>query len=102
MAKKYFLEQIKHDLLIKKHKNVKGFNILWAFSCFFSSVSGCWFISAFALLDGVPAGIRSSAVGLNICLITAGVKNYNSIIEKKRKKNDKMVFLAKFQILSKF
>ena len=82
------------------HRNVQGFNILLAFFCFFFSVSGCGFISTFALLDGAPQGITSSAVGLNICLITAGVKNYNAIIEKNRKRNDKMVFLAKFQILS--
>ena len=71
-----------------------------AFFCFFFSVSGCGFISTFALLDGAPQGITSSAVGLNICLITAGVKNYNAVIEKNRKRNDKMIFLAKFQILS--
>ena len=40
-------------------------------------------------------GITSSAVGLIICLITAGIKNYKSIIKKNKKKHDKILSLAK-------
>ena len=50
---------------------------------------GCVSISACASLVDVPIGIRSSAVGLKICAITAGIKKYKLII--KRKKDDKMI-----------
>ena len=33
-------------------------------------------------------GIESYAVGLKICAITAGIKNYKSMIEKKREKTN--------------
>ena len=52
------------------------------------TVSGCLSISVFASLVGIPVGIMSSAGGLNICVITAGVKKYKSIIKKKKKKHD--------------
>ena len=34
-------------------------------------------------------------IGLKICVITAGIKKYKSIIKKKRKKDDKIVLLAR-------
>ena len=43
---------------------------------------------------GIPIGIRSSAIRLEVCAITAGIKNYKSIIKKKKKKHDK-ILLAK-------
>ena len=43
-------------------------------------------------------GITSSAIGLQICAITAGIKNNKSIIKKKKKKDDKTVFLAKSKL----
>ena len=46
-------------------------------------------------LLGTPIGITSSAIGLKICAITAGIKNYNSIIKKKKSKHDKTVLLPK-------
>ena len=39
-----------------------------------STVTDCASISAFVLLVCVPVGIMSSAVGLKICEITAGIK----------------------------
>ena len=44
-------------------------------------------ISAFALLVDICKGIMSSEIGLNICEITARIKNYKSIINKKKKKS---------------
>ena len=38
-------------------------------------------------------GITSPAIGLKICTIAAGIKEYKSIIKKK--KHDKIVLLAK-------
>ena len=50
-----------------------------------SKITSCISISAFASLLGIPTGIASSAIGLKICTITAGIKK--SIIKKKRKKS---------------
>ena len=40
-----------------------------------STISGCVSISAFASLVGISIGITSSAIGLKICAITAGIKS---------------------------
>ena len=42
----------------------------------------------------VPVGIVSSAVGIKLCVITAGIKKYKSII-KNKKKHDKILVLRK-------
>ena len=55
-------------------------------------------ISACASLIEIPKGITSSANGLEICAITAGIKKYKSIIKKKKKKHDKIVSLAKSKL----
>ena len=60
-----------------------------------STVTVCISISAFPALVCVPVGITSSAIGLKICAITAGTKNYKSIIKKKKKKHDGTVLLGK-------
>ena len=49
----------------------------------------------FCFLFGVPIGIASSAIGLNICAIAAEIKKHKSIIKKRKKKHDKIVLLAK-------
>ena len=41
-----------------------------------SIVTGCVSISAFASLVDILVGITSSAVVINICAITAGIKKY--------------------------
>ena len=52
--------------------------------------------SAFASLVCVPIGIPSSSIGLKICAITAGIKSYKSIKQKKRKKKcNKIMLLGK-------
>ena len=40
-------------------------------------------ISAFASLVGIPAGVVSSVITIKTSIITAGIKNYKSIIKKK-------------------
>ena len=55
-------------------------------------------IFAFASLVGISIGITSSAIELNICAITAGIKKYKAIIKKK--KHDKIVLLAKSKLNS--
>ena len=61
-----------------------------------STITGCVSISSFPSLVGIPIGITSSAIGWKICVITAGIKKYKSIINKEnKKKHDKIVLLAK-------
>ena len=59
-----------------------------------STVTGCVSVSAFASLVGIPVGITSFAATVKICVVTAGIKKYKSIIKKKRKKHDKIVLLG--------
>ena len=52
------------------------------------------------LLFQFPIGIMSSATGLKISTITAGIKKYKSIIKKKIKRDDTIVLLAKSKLNS--
>ena len=61
-----------------------------------STITGCVSISAFASLVGIPTGIMSSAIGLKICTVIAGIKKYKLIIMKKTIK----VLLAKSKLNS--
>ena len=63
-----------------------------------STITGCTLISALACLIGIPIGITSSAIGLNICPIIAGIKKYKSIIKNKEKKHYKIVMLARSKL----
>ena len=60
-----------------------------------SIITGWISISAFASLVGNLIGIASSAIGLKICVITAGILKYKSIIKEKKKNHDKIVLLVK-------
>ena len=53
-----------------------------------STTTRCVSISAFASLVGILIGITSSAIGLKIWLITAGIKKYKSINKKRKKKQN--------------
>ena len=53
-----------------------------------STTTRCVSIFAFASLVGILIGITSSAIGLKIWLITAGVKKYKSINKKRKKKQN--------------
>ena len=65
-----------------------------------STIISSTLVSAFASLVGIPIGITSSAIGLNICTITAGSKVYKSINKKKKLKHNKIVLLAKSKLNS--
>ena len=65
---------------------------------FVSAVTGCVSISSFASLACVSFDIMSSAVGIKICAITAGIKNYKVIIKKNKKKHDKIVLFGKTKL----
>ena len=78
----------------KKHKKVsRVFIYIEHLLILVSTVRGCISI-------GIPIRITSSAIGLKLCGITAGIKKYKSIIKKKKKKHDKMVLLAKSKLNS--
>ena len=49
-------------------------------------------ISTFASLIGVLIGITSSAIWLRIRARASGIEKYKSIIKKKKKKIDKIVY----------
>ena len=50
----------------------------------FLFVTDCVSIPGSASVAGVPVSTSSSAVGLKICALTAGIKMYQSIIRKKK------------------
>ena len=52
-------------------------------------------ISAFASLLGISIGITDTAIGLKICAIAAGIKNFKSVMKRKEKKQDKTAVLKK-------
>ena len=85
----------------KKHKKVcRVLNYIDHLLNIDSTVIGCVSISAFASLVGMPIKIASSAIELKVCIITAAIKKYNSIIKKKEKKHDKIVLLTKSKLNS--
>ena len=99
-TRNYFLEEIKqNELMSRKHKKIcTTLNYIKDFLILASTITGCISISVFASMLGIPIGITSSAAGLQICAIGAGIKKYKSIIKKKKKKHDKIVLLAKSKL----
>ena len=73
----YFIEEMnQNELKSKKQKKVCATfnyieNLLLA-----SVVTGCFLISDFASLVGIPIGVLSSVIELKICAITAGITKY--------------------------
>ena len=96
------IEEInQNELMSKKHKNVcRILNYIEHSLIIIFRIAGCVSISAFAPLVVIPIGITSSAIRLKVCVITAGIKKYKSISKKKRKKHNKMLFLAKSKLNS--
>ena len=81
----YFIKEIKqNELISKKHKKI--FNILnyiehlLILSC---SFTGYVPISAFVSLVGIPLDVSSSVITIRTSIVTAGIKNYKSMIQKK-------------------
>ena len=99
-TRNYLIDEIdRNEQMSKKHQKVcKNLNSFEHFLILASTITGCISISAFASLVGIPTEITSSAIGFKICAITAGIKKYESIIEKKKKKCNKKVLLAKSKL----
>ena len=73
----------------RRHKKVcKNLDYIDHFLIFLTAVSSCVSISVFNSLVAVLVGITSSAVGLKICEVIAGIKKYKLIIKEKKKKHD--------------
>ena len=71
--------------MTKKYKKAcTALNHIEHFLILCSAITGCVSISAFASLVGISVGITSSATGLKICAITAGIKKYKPITEKEK------------------
>ena len=66
----------------------------------FFTITGCVSISAFDFLVGIPIVITSSAMGLKNCALTPGIKKHKLIIKRQKKKDDKIVLLAKSKLNS--
>ena len=95
----YFLEKIKHnELMSRKDKKVSTTLNHIHFLVSISAIKECISISDFTSLIGNPIGITSSVIGLKICQINAGIKNYKSIFNKKKKKDDKILLVAKCKL----
>ena len=74
----YFIEEMnQNELKSKKQKKVCAtFNYIENLLILASVVTGCFLISDFASLVGIPIGVLSSVIELKICAITAGVTKY--------------------------
>ena len=71
----FFIEETnQNEFMSKKHKKVcRVLSYIEHLLILVSTVTGCASISPFALV-GIPVNIASSAVGLKIFVITAGIK----------------------------
>ena len=96
----FFREEKKqNELMSKSHKKVCAtLNNIKHFPILASAITGCISISTSTSLIGISIGITSSAIGLTICAITAGIKKYKLINKKKKKKHDKIVLLGKSKL----
>ena len=84
-TRNYLLDEIKdNELMSEKYKKTcKYLNYAQHLPVLVSTVTGCVSVSAFALLVCVPVGITSSAVGIKICAISAGMQKYISQLSRK-------------------
>ena len=84
----------------EKHKKTcKYLNYIVKLLILASRITGCVLISAIVSLVAILTGTITSAVGLEICVFTAGIKKRKSIFKKKRKKKyNEVVLLGKTKL----
>ena len=101
-TRNYLIEEInRNELNSEKYKKIcTTLNYVEHFLILGSTITGSIWISAFTSLVAIPIRIVSSAIGLEICAITAAIKKYKSKIKKKKKKQDKKVLLTKSKLNS--
>ena len=85
-TRNYLIEELnRNELMSKNHKKVcTTLSYIEHFLILASAITGCVSIYAFSPLVGIPIGITSSAIGLKICAINAGIKKCKTIIKKKK------------------
>ena len=94
-TRNYFLEEVEqNELMNRKHKKFCTTYIEQVL-ILAPAITRCISFSAFSSWLGIPIRIRSSAIGLKICAMAAGIKKYRSMIKNNKKNHDKMVLLAK-------
>ena len=72
----FLIEIEQRELMSKKHKKVcTTHNYIEHFLILPSRINGCISISAFASLLGIPIGIKSSEIVLEICAIVQELKS---------------------------
>ena len=100
-TKSYWIEEInQNELISKKYEKVYRFlSYIEHLLILISTLTGCASISVFVSLVGIPVGITSSAIVLNICVKTSGMWKDKSII-KKKKKIDKILSLVQSKLKS--
>ena len=86
-TRNYFVKETEqNELMRKKYKKVCTIlNYIEHFLILASTFTGCVYISAFSSSVSIPTEIKSSAVGLKICAVTAVIKKYIPIIKKNKK-----------------
>ena len=77
-TRNYFVKEInQNELTSKKHNKVcRVLNYIEYLLILISTVTGFFSIFSFTSLVGIPISITNSAIGLKICVITAGIKKY--------------------------
>ena len=88
----YFIEEINQNKS-KCKKRLQGFELDWKLTYFGCHSYWLCFYFCFCSLVSIPIGIMSCAIGLEIYVITAGIEK--SVINKKKKTNDKIELIAK-------
>ena len=73
--------------------------LLWLFNscCYYADLLS---YSRTVIPIGIPYRNYKPAIGSKVCVITAGIKKYKSIIKKKNKKHDKIILSAKYKLNS--
>ena len=96
-TRNYLIKEInENELMSKKHQKIyRDLIYVEHLLILFSTVTGCISISSFASSVSIPGGITSFTIELKIYVIAAGIKKYKSIINKKKKKHDQKLSLAK-------
>ena len=91
-TRNYFLKEIKQNKLMsrKYRKLCTTLNYIENFSFSFYNYWMCLNFLLLLILLGISIGVTSSAIGLNIFAIAAGIEKYKSLIKKKKTKHDKI------------
>ena len=77
--------------MIKTHKKFCAtLSYIEHFLILTSAVTRCFSIFFFISLFSIAIGITSSAIGLKVFAVAAGIKNYKSIIKKKKRSMTKL------------